>query len=295
MAPSIPRPTGPEGSPSEPPPRRDPTDLGPKPEAADEGAMRARIGTSRWPVDPRADRPAPPGAHRPALAADLPAVRGRQAGDTDPRDRGCPRPGVCVRPRWRPIATIQWGGHVALRDTAGGPGAPLFLDHGGHARGLAFSPDGRSLAVGGDEPDILLYDVKAGGAGHPLGMPIRWVKGLGFSPDGRLLAASSHLDHEILLRDLAAGRQCARLRGHEPPVISLAFAPDGRSLASGGLSDEAIVLWDLATGRPRRLLGVPPGPVICLSYSPDGHWLASTSRTRDRSGCGAWRASPRPG
>ena len=65
-------------------------------------------------------------------------------------------------------------------------------------------------------------------------MPIRWVKGLAFSPDGRTLAASSYLDHEILLWDLAAGRERARLRGHGSPVISLAFAPDGRSLASGG-------------------------------------------------------------
>ena len=88
--------------------------------------------------------------------------------------------------------------------------------------------------MGGAEPDIFLYDVEAGGAGHPLGMPIQCGKGLAFSPDGRTLAASSYLDHEILLWDLAAGRERARLRGHGSPVLSLAFAPDGRSLASGG-------------------------------------------------------------
>src|SRR5262249_31749130 len=53
------------------------------------------------------------------------------------------------------IATIQSDGRVALRDTAGGVNGPSVLDHSGHARALAFSPDGRSLAVGGDEPDIL--------------------------------------------------------------------------------------------------------------------------------------------
>ena len=92
-----------------------------------------------------------------------------------------------------------------------------FLDHRGHALALAYSPDGRSLAVGRIEPDILLYDLGAGGAGHPLGMPIRWVKGLAFSPDGRTLAASSHLDHDVILWDLAAGKERRDCGGTDPP------------------------------------------------------------------------------
>jgi WD40 repeat protein len=131
------------------------------------------------------------------------------------------------------IATIQTDGRVTLRDAADGASSPHFLGYPGYARVLAFSPDSRSLAVGGTEPDILVYDLKAGGAGHPLGMSIRSTNALVISPDGRTLAASSYLHHEILLWDLAAGQERARLRGHESPVISLAFAPDGRSLASG--------------------------------------------------------------
>jgi Tol biopolymer transport system component len=173
------------------------------------------------------------------------------------------------------IASIQWDGRVALRDAAGGVDRPSFLDYGGHARALAFSPDGRSLAVGGSEPGIRLYAIGAGEAGRPVGMPIRSVNSLVLSPDGRLVAASSNLSEEILLWDLAAGREHARLRGHGSPVISLAFAPDGRSLASGSQSDGAILLWDLATSRPGRRLGVPPRPVFYLVYSPDGRWLAS--------------------
>ena len=174
------------------------------------------------------------------------------------------------------IATIQTDGRVALRCAAGGASALSFLDLGGPALALAFSPDGRSLAVGGVGADLFLYDVGAGGAGHPLGMPIRLFSGLAVSPDGRLLAASSSLDHEILLWDLAAGRERARLRGHGSPVLSLAFAPDGRSLASGAARDGAIILWDLASDRPRRRLDVLRGEILALVYSPDGGWLAST-------------------
>jgi WD40 repeat protein len=172
------------------------------------------------------------------------------------------------------IATIQMDGRVALRDAAGDRSRPSFLDDRGHAWALASSPDGRTLAVGGREPDILLYDARMGGVGHPLGIPIRWARGLAFSPDGRTLAVSSSLHSKIILWDLAAGRERARLQGHESPAISLAFAPDGRSLASGSMGDRAIFLWDLATGRPRRL-GVPPGGIYALAYSPDGGWLAS--------------------
>jgi WD40 repeat protein len=209
-------------------------------------------------------------------------IFGRPRDATPPRQvRGigeAPILAFAFSPDGTTIATIQVDGRVALRDAAAGLSAHSFLDYRGPAQALAFSPDGRSLAVGGVEPDIFLYDPRDGGALHPLGMPIRWVKGLVFSPDGRILAASSYLHNEILLWDLAAGRERARLVGHRSPVISLAFAPDGRSLASGSMSDPAILIWDLGTGRPRRRLGVPPGVVHALAYSPDGGWLASAGR-----------------
>src|SRR5689334_16379232 len=98
-------------------------------------------------------------------------------------------------------------------------------------------------------------------------MPSRRTSSLAVSPDGRVLAASSYLDPEILLWDLAAGQEHARLRGHGSPVVSLAFAPDGRSLVSAAQRHEAILLWDLATGRPRRRLGESSGSTLCLTYS----------------------------
>src|SRR5262249_19945091 len=140
-------------------------------------------------------------------------------------------------PRGGTIATIHMDGRVALRDAAGGGRSSDSLDYRGPAWALAYSPDGRSLAVGGLERDILLYDAGTGGTGHPLGIAIAEVKALVISPDGRTLAASSSLHHDIFLWDLAAGRERARLRGHESGPISLAFAPDSRSLASGGRSD----------------------------------------------------------
>jgi WD40 repeat protein len=173
------------------------------------------------------------------------------------------------------IAAIQ-AYRVILRDAKGVGGAVTVLDRPGMARVLTFSPDGRSLFAGGGEPDLFLYRFGEDGAGHPLAMPSRRTSSLAVSPDGRILAASSYRDPEILLWDLAAGREHARLRGHGSPVVSLAFAPDGRSLASGAQRHEGILLWDLATGRPRRRLGKSSDSTVYLTYSPDGRWLAAT-------------------
>jgi WD40 repeat protein len=250
--------------------RGDATDIGPLPGAAAEGTTRFRIAISRRPWWSRRWI----GLLFLALAV-LPWL----PRDATParRVRGVGRAPILTfafAPDSETIATIQMDGRVALRGAAGG--APSFLDYRGFANALAFTPDGRSLAVGGTDADIRVYDLGVGGVGRPLGMPSEYGKGLAFSPDGRVLAASSYVHHEILLWDFTAGRERPRLRGHGSPVISLAFAPDGLSLASGGWSDEAIILWDLAASRPRRRLGVPREPVTCLAYSPDGRWLAST-------------------
>ncbi len=54
------------------------------------------------------------------------------------------------------IATIDTDGSVALRDPSEGRGL-RFLGYRGHAWTLAFSPDGRHLALGGFGPDVTLW------------------------------------------------------------------------------------------------------------------------------------------
>ncbi len=55
-------------------------------------------------------------------------------------------------------------------------------------RTLAFSPDGKTLAVGGNRKVVTLYDVKTGRVGGTIGDLPDWPSALAFSPDGdRLL------------------------------------------------------------------------------------------------------------
>jgi WD40 repeat protein len=115
-------------------------------------------------------------------------------------------------------------------------------EHGGS---LAFSPDGRILAVGSWEGVVRLLmlpscDQFAVLVGHK-----RAVTSLSFSPDGRTLASVSD-DSTVRLWHVATRREVAKLpRGDSIGDSSLAFSPDGRALAVGSArSDSSITrLW----------------------------------------------------
>jgi WD40 repeat protein len=67
--------------------------------------------------------------------------------------------------------------------TLGGRGEPLDT--------AAFSPDGRSLATGGDNGNLRLWELASGRRRHAFAGHAGQIFSVAFSPDGRLLAASS--------------------------------------------------------------------------------------------------------
>ena len=141
----------------------------------------------------------------------------------------------------------------------------------------AFSPDGRSLALGGTRPDVWLYDLRPDGTARPLGIPVEQTSSLAFSQDGGTLAVASDDCNEIFLSDVYKGQLRSTLRGHESPVQNLTFSPDGQSLASAEASNPVIHIWDLPAARSGCRLLLTAGPVRALAYSPDGALLASVS------------------
>lgn len=107
------------------------------------------------------------------------------------------------------------------------------------------------------------------------------------SPDGKLVAIGSDVSMagssipQIVIWDVAAGKQRAVLKGHKGSmsgsgIVSLQFSGDGRLLASGGI-DKSIKLWDLEKGKEiATLVNDLPGLPKYLAFSADAKILAAS-------------------
>src|SRR5262249_18349322 len=117
---------------------------------------------------------------------------------------------------------------------------------------VAFSPDGRTLAISGTNGRVELWDVATRRELRELKDPTR--KGLAtvaFSPDGRVVAAGSQEANHITTWQVKTGRLLGRpivVRPRGSSAQWLAFSPDSKRIAVPG--DEGTVgIRDVATGR----------------------------------------------
>ncbi len=103
---------------------------------------------------------------------------------------------------------------------------------------LAFSPDGRFLATGGNR-----------------------------SHQGK------DLPSPVSIWDVEAVRETKVFDGHVGSISAVCFAPDGQTLASGGY-DGTLRLWAVDSGRERAVLTSPAGRIRDVAFAPGGRTLA---------------------
>ncbi|MDB6004175.1 MAG: hypothetical protein JWR15_1162 [Prosthecobacter sp.] len=123
------------------------------------------------------------------------------------------------------------------------------------ANSLAFSPDGKTLAIGSGEPsrsgDITLWDMATGKlTTNYAERHLDSVFALDFSPDGKLLA-SGGADKAVRITDLSTGKVVKVFEGHTHHVLGVSWRADGRVLASSG-ADNVVKVWDWITGDRRK-------------------------------------------
>jgi WD40 repeat protein len=172
--------------------------------------------------------------------------------------------------------------------TTGRPLGVLEGDPAGTAC-LAYSSNGRILAMGGGEPTVHLWNAATGKPirkwSWPKGKdPYTHVESITFSPDNGTLATTVFRANQILLWDVESGQQRGSL-SHEM-VRGVAFTPDGKTMVSVGW-DKALRLWNLPGGKLRKTVFLPGEPnfrkesyrdprIECLALSPDGRILATS-------------------
>jgi WD40 repeat protein len=127
------------------------------------------------------------------------------------------------------------------------------LSGNGQVQQLAFSHDGKTLAVGGRTPSATLWEVTTGKRLQTVKHSPE-VTDVAFSFDDRVLATAG-MDGRVCLWDVATGAERANFKGHVGWVESVAFSPDGAILASAG-DDRTIRLWRAAppTGLAQRFV-----------------------------------------
>lgn len=152
--------------------------------------------------------------------------------------------------------------------------------HSAWVTSLAFDRDGTTLASGGWDHTVRLWDVPSGSIRQVLRSPRPYVRAVAFSSDGALLGSGggydAHPEGAVTLWETATGRE-RRTVPVAGGVRSLVFVADGRAVAVDGGSDTdyAIALYDVASGREVSRLKGSPNRILALASNERGEYLAS--------------------
>jgi RNA polymerase sigma factor (sigma-70 family) len=152
-------------------------------------------------------------------------------------------------------------------------------------RGVAFSPDGKSVWACSQDGRVLVWDSATGEARDGLRDDGCKYLAMALSPDGKRLLIGGTTDavkgeggrktetgwmamystalNELIWHDV-----------HDSAVRAVAFSPDGRRVA-GACDDGNVLVKDAASGKTVLTPGRAPGPITAVAFSHNGKVLAS--------------------
>ncbi len=125
--------------------------------------------------------------------------------------------------------------------------------HSDIVRTLAFSPDGRTALSGGSDHAVILWDLEAGSEIRRFEGHDGWVRTVAFSPDGDAAVSGGFVGDavssvvnpgQLILWDLASGKEIRRFSGDGLCCFDIDMSPDGNMAITPGGGGTAI-LWDL--------------------------------------------------
>jgi WD40 repeat protein len=180
-----------------------------------------------------------------------------------------------VSPDGKWLAIPQKGGKgVAILDLPTGKVRHRLDDGKGEVETVAFSPDGKSLAVSGSSssPRLALYDVQTGKPRWQVKQDFsQWCLVLAFSPSGRSLAGGNNF--HVNLFDARTGALALRVTRELSVLSSLAYSPDGKLLAAVDSFKRRIHFWEIVPSEQEKTLTAGATPWD-IAAGPSGKLLA---------------------
>lgn len=165
-------------------------------------------------------------------------------------------------------------GNVSFWDVPSGKMTSTIRDFPDYLWAIAFSPDGRFVAVGGLEKTVWVTKISSGKVVASLQVS-GYVMSLDFSPNGEILVAGLY-DENVLFWDVSNGTTMGPMMDHDGSVMEVRYSPEGDLLASGS-KDKTIIVWDTASGRSLKRLVGHGDSISRLAFLPGRENLVSSS------------------
>jgi WD40 repeat protein/serine/threonine protein kinase len=162
---------------------------------------------------------------------------------------------------------------IKIWNTATGTERITLRGHKRYVIAIAYSPDGKRIASGGQDKTIKIWNVITGNELMTLRGHKSKVTSVSFSPDGKKIVSGSG-DGTVKLWDAKNATELFTMRGHQDRISSVAFSPDGKWIASSGGLDTMIKIWNASTGSGVTTLVGDKKWVYPVVFSPDSSCVA---------------------
>jgi WD40 repeat protein len=160
-------------------------------------------------------------------------------------------------------------------------GAPVVYFQPPVLTALAFSPDGKMLAVSGSR-EILLHTLDGSAPPKRLSGLSDRILSLAFSKDGSLLVAGGGAPArfgEIQFWDVPSAKLKRSVMLTGDTVFGVSLSPDGTRVAAG-CTDNTVRIVDAATGKETTKMGAHENWVLGTVFGVDGKRVVSVGRDR---------------
>jgi len=180
---------------------------------------------------------------------------------------------------WSPdggILAVSGWHEVILRSGDGEQVLGRLVGESPRVESIAFSPNGKQLAVAGGAPseygEVQIWDVAGMKQVRSIKASTDCFYGISWSPDGSRVAVGC-ADKLVRVFTVADGKEVMRCDNHIDWVFATAWSRDGARLVSAS-RDKAIKLIDVSTGHLVDDIAQPREPLLCVARHPSEDLIA---------------------